>query len=105
VLYLSKQNSETVLKEIKQDTHSHVAGTVFGFFIAFSIWININLRYGKNTKIKNKINLCAVLLLGRVYQESKNFIFLVIDQQFQNEKNFSKKKSFNLGSRKMTHQP
>jgi len=32
VLYLSKQNLETVLKEIKQDTHSHVAGTIFVIF-------------------------------------------------------------------------
>jgi len=44
--------------------------------------------------MKNKLKLCAVLLLGRVYQESKNFIFLVIDQQFQNEQNFSKKTKF-----------
>lgn len=32
VLYLSKQNLETVLKEIKQDTHSHVAGIIFLYY-------------------------------------------------------------------------
>jgi hypothetical protein len=30
------------------------------------------------------LKLCAVLLLGRVYQESKNFISLVIDLRESN---------------------
>jgi len=44
VLYLSKQNLETVLKEIKQDTHSHVAGTICSYFIAISICLDKNLQ-------------------------------------------------------------
>lgn len=47
VLYLSKQNLETVLKEIKQDTHSHVAGTICSYFIAISICLDKNLQYLK----------------------------------------------------------